>query len=111
MFCEHFDEFVNTQTNRGFTVHNVANGEEAKNTAIDLIGSGSVGCGGSMTVSSLGIPDILRKKGNAVFFHWDEKPEDRPKTFACAASADWYICSSNAITADGKLINIDGCFR
>lgn len=107
MFCEKYDEFINELQIRGFTVHTAKSGEEAKEIALSLIGSDSVGCGGSVTVSSLNIPEELRSRGNKVYFHWDEKPEDRPETFKKAAAADWYICSTNAITADAKLINTD----
>lgn len=108
VFCENYEKLVSNLEDRGFTVHSAANGAEAKEIALSLIGGGSVGCGGSMTVNGLGIPAALREKGNAVYFHWDEKPEDRPETFKKAAAADWYLCSTNAITMNAKLINIDG---
>ncbi len=61
-----------------------------------------------MTISSLGLPDALRAQGNPVYFHWDVKPEERAEIFEKAKAADWYLCSTNAITMNAKLINIDG---
>ena len=60
------------------------------------------------TISSLGLPDALRAQGNPVYFHWDVKPEERAEIFEKAKAADWYLCSTNAITMNAKLINIDG---
>lgn len=108
MFCENYDKLVSNLEGRGFTVHTAADGAEAKSIALELIGGCSVGCGGSMTITALGIPAALRENGNSVYFHWDEKPEDRPDTFKKAAAADWYLCSTNALTMNAKLINIDG---
>lgn len=109
MFCENYDKLVSNLEGRGFTVHSAAGGEEAKKLVLDLIGDrASVGCGGSMTISSLGLPDALRAQGNPVYFHWDVKPEERAEIFEKAKAADWYLCSTNAITMNAKLINIDG---
>ena len=64
MFCEDYDKLVSNLEGRGFTVHSAAGGEEAKKLVLDLIGDrASVGCGGSMTISSLGLPDALRAQG------------------------------------------------
>ncbi len=108
MFCENYEALVSALEGRGFLVHSAERGEQAKEIVLDLVKSGSVGCGGSMTVNGLGIPAALRERGNPVYFHWDEKPEDRPETFKKAAAADWYLCSVNALTRDAKLLNTDG---
>ena len=53
MFCENYDKLVSNLEGRGFTVHSAAGGEEAKKLVLELIGDrASVGCGGSMTISS-----------------------------------------------------------
>lgn len=108
MFCENYDRFVNELESRGFTVHSAQTGEEAKEIVLKLIGAAFVGCGGSMTVSSLDLPAALRQQGSQVYFHWEVDPEDRPAIFSKASAADWYLCSANAITADAKILNIDG---
>ena len=74
------------------------------------IGDGAtVGIGGSMTVYSLGIPQKLIERGNKVYFHWLEStPEGMDYARDKAEKADVYLSSTNALTEDGKLVNIDG---
>ncbi|MEA4847598.1 MAG: lactate utilization protein [Clostridiaceae bacterium] len=69
----------------------------------------TVGIGGSMTVKSLGIPEKLIERGNKVYFHWLEStPEGMDHARDKAEKTDVYLSSTNAITEDGKLVNIDG---
>ncbi len=107
MFCKDFDSFVSTLEQKGYIVHPATNAAQAKEIALSLIGTGSAGFGGSVTVHGLGLSDALRAQGNAVYKHWDT-PEDMKKVFRGAADADFYVCSTNAITLDGTLVNIDG---
>ncbi|HNR04603.1 MAG TPA: lactate utilization protein [Bacillota bacterium] len=74
------------------------------------IGDGAtVGIGGSMTVYSLGIPQKLIERGNRVYFHWLEStPEGMDYARDKAQKADVYLSGTNALTEDGKLVNIDG---
>ena len=65
-------------------------------------------CRRSVTVKQSGITDILRARGNTVYFHWEVDKSEIAKTRKLASQADVYLCSSNAVTADGKLVNIDG---
>jgi len=72
--------------------------------------SSSVGIGGSVTVRELGLIDKLTKRGNRVIHHWRKgltktaSREIRQKE----GHADYYLCSANAITMEGDIINIDG---
>ena len=108
MFCENYDQFVSELEKRNYTVHSAKDTAEAKAIALSLVGNASVGCGGSVTVQSMGLPDAMREQGCSVYFHWEHEPKDRPAIFEKAAKADWYICSTNGITRKGKLVNIDG---
>lgn len=68
-----------------------------------------VGIGGSMTIKDLGIPEVLRDRGNEIFYHWFETtPEGMNTARKNAQHADVYLTSTNAITEDGKLVNMDG---
>lgn len=84
--------------------------ESAMNVLLDEINvEESVGIGGSMTISQLGIPEKLKKRGNKVYFHWLEStPEDVDKARLLASRADVYLTSTNALTEKGQLVNIDG---
>ena len=70
----------------------------------------TVGVGDSMTLFETGVIDFLRK-GNYVFLDKygdgitsEEKKEIYLKNF----SANTFMCSTNALTEDGELYNIDG---
>jgi L-lactate utilization protein LutB len=75
----------------------------------NIKGEATVGIGGSVTVKSLGIPEKLIDKGNKVYFHWLEStPEGMDEARKNAARADVYLSSTNALTEEGQLVNIDG---
>ncbi len=93
-------------TRRGFTVHHAATKAEAAQLVLSLIPAGaSVGAGGSMTIREMGLADTLRAAGHAIHWHW---LEEGPAAFPAAREADVYLCSANAVTRDGQLVNIDG---
>ena len=93
----------------GFCAQVFDTAEEAKAAALQLIGEGSVGFGGSITVRDMGIYETLQEKGNAVYWHWKAgAPAELPQKFAGAKAADVYISSANAVLESGALLNIDG---
>ena len=95
-------------TRKGFPVHHAKTMEDAKAIVLKMIPDGaSVGFGGSVTVREMGLYDELKKTGRMTHWHW-MNDEPKPDVFALAAAADVYLTSSNAITADGCLVNIDG---
>lgn len=108
MFCENFEQFAGKLSRLGYIVHPAADSAVANEIALSLIGAESVGCGGSVTLDTLGLREALCDKGNTVYYHGMVPREKRGEVFAAAMLADWYLCSSNAITLDGKLVNIDG---
>lgn len=108
MFCNQYDSFVKTLEKRRFLVHSAGDAAEALQIARTLIGGESVGFGGSVTVSDMGLYEALEEAGNGVYWHWRAAPQARAEVTAKAAQADWYVCSTNAITRSGKLVNIDG---
>ena len=64
--------------------------------------------GGSMTVQQMGLDQALRARGQQVFWHWGVPAEEANEMRKKAATADTYLCSANALTMDGKIVNIDG---
>lgn len=88
----------------GYYVHSK---EEALNKALALIPEGSsVTKGGSMSVLEIGLDKALRE-GNYSYCDRDAAADKRAAELF-AYSADVYLGSTNAITEDGVLINIDG---
>lgn len=88
----------------------VKNKEEALKKVFSLIPRGSsIGWGGSASVDEVGLK-VVAKTGDYVVFDREncktpiEKRQVEIQTFGC----DYYLCSSNAITEDGILVNIDG---
>lgn len=69
-----------------------------------------VGLGGSMTVGALGLSDLLADKSIIFLDHHkpslspEEVLEVRRKQLVC----DVFFSGSNAVTEDGKLLNVDG---
>ena len=95
-------------TRKGFPVHHAKTLADAKTIVLNMIPEGaSVGFGGSVTVRDMGLYDELKKAGRSPHWHW-KNDEPKPEVFALAAASDVYLTSSNAITADGCLVNIDG---
>jgi hypothetical protein len=70
----------------------------------------SVGIPGTVTVRQTGLIERLEGKKCRVIHHWDPSltPETRPARLTEENAADWLVTSSNAITYDGKMVNIDG---
>lgn len=69
----------------------------------------TVACGGSVTLEETGVLDYLRS-GRFVFLDRylpNNTPEDVNKIFYQSLTSDVYFMSSNAITEDGKLYNVD----
>lgn len=91
---------------RNMSGYYAANKEEALKIALDLIPEGStITMGGSMSVAEIGLKDAL-KNGNYNFVDRDNY-EDKIAAARMAYDADFYLGSSNAVTTDGVLINID----
>lgn len=82
--------------------------EEAKAAALAIIGGRSVGIGGSATIRDMKLADELQARGNEVYWHWLVAKEAKQAARDKALNADVYMSSSNALTTDGRLVNIDG---
>ncbi|MEW8996031.1 lactate utilization protein [Clostridium sp.] len=70
----------------------------------------TVGVGDSMTLFETGVIDFLRK-GNYVFldkYRDDIISEEKKEIYLQNFSANTFMCSTNALTEDGELYNIDG---
>jgi len=93
----------------GFKVMIAQNKEVAKELVLSLIPEGStVGVGGSTTIRELNIIEELERRGFKVIHHWVKvSPEESLEIRRKALTSDVYLSSSNAVTLDGKLINID----
>lgn len=84
--------------------------EDAVKKALELMPAGSsVGWGGSMTLTESGLMDAV-KKGDYVIHDREtaKTKEDQKEMYAKILNSDFFLMSTNAITMDGQLVNIDG---
>jgi len=85
--------------------------EEAEKKAFSYLTEGcTVSFGGSMTLEETGMLTALRHDPNIRLIDraTAKSPEEIKQMYHDALSADFYFMSTNAITVDGELINIDG---
>jgi hypothetical protein len=69
----------------------------------------SIAWGGSVTLADLGIKERLKTR-NLKILDRDavSSPEEKRMIQLASFDCDFYLMSSNAVTQDGKLVNIDG---
>ncbi|GHV79273.1 hypothetical protein AGMMS49944_10640 [Spirochaetia bacterium] len=100
---------VKALQNRRFDAWYVEEPGEAAEKVFSLIPTGSViGWGGSLTVEALGLTKLAREKGYPVLDRDAVPPEERVETMRKVLLCDTFLCSSNAISEDGQLVNVDG---
>jgi len=95
---------------KGFNAVYAADAEEAKNIVLSLIGEHeSVGVGGSVTLDQIGLLDALADSGRTVYstILAARRGGDKEEMRRLGVTADVYISSTNALTLEGDLINID----
>lgn len=99
---------LNLRKMEGYYCKNV---EEAKAKMLELIGSSSksVAYGGSMTLDENGFKDSVKSAGHDLIIRENYKTDEEIKELkAKQINADFFLTSTNAITIDGELVNIDG---
>lgn len=84
--------------------------EDALRKALELIPTGSsVSWGGSMSIAEIGLKDAMKDGDYTVYDREGARSrEEKRKAELAAYDCDYYLTSSNAISEDGVLINIDG---
>lgn len=94
---------------RQFEAYYCSTGEEALAKVLSLIAPNAlVGFGGSMTLKELGVLDALCRRAQPLLDRDTVAPEERVELMRRALTADVFLMSSNAVTEDGQLFNLDG---
>ena len=102
-----FDHLREKLEKNGFAVSVFATGEEAAAYLNEQIDQRTVGMGGSMTITELGLRESLSRH-NVVFSH-GFTPAPPAQVQQLAAGAEVYLLSANGIAGDtGEILNIDG---
>lgn len=83
--------------------------EEAKSYILNILPSEcAVGIGHSITLQKIDITRALAERGNVVYDKELAKDKDECRILKKnALIADWYITGSNAISMDGRIVNVD----
>lgn len=96
---------------RGFRTSLFETTEEAVSYVKEIArGLGTVASGGSMTIAKNGFLEALEAPGREVLYHGREglSHGERMEIMHKALAADLYLLGANAITLDGRIVNIDG---
>lgn len=84
--------------------------KEALSILLSLIPEGSsIGYGGSVSLSEIGALEALSGENYNLIVRENAKTiEETEKAFKDILFSDFFLMSSNAITVDGELVNVDG---
>lgn len=96
---------------RNMTVVLAPDGATALKAIVEMIPPGStVGLGGSLTVKQIGLLDILRSGKYTLYDQYAKglSPEKSMQMRRKGLLTDYFITGTNAVTMDGRLVNLDG---
>lgn len=95
---------------RGIEGYYCDGSEEALSMAKRFLTPGcSISWGGSETLSEIGLLGELKSSDYVLYDRTAAKsPEEKSNMYGKIVTSDYYFMSSNAITLDGQLVNIDG---
>lgn len=96
---------------RNMTGHYCATKEECLSLVLSLMPeSSSAAWGGSESIKECGIPSALQESGKYTVYDRSRyvTPAEQKQFYALAFQSDYFFMSTNAITLDGELVNIDG---
>lgn len=95
----------------GFDAHFCKDSDTAQKLVIEMIGKyDTFGFAGSDTTRKIGVPDKLNEMGKTLYDHWVEglSPEESLEIRKMQSQADCFLCSANAISMTGEIVNVDG---
>lgn len=94
---------------RHFDAYYCQTAKEAVAQVLDLIPEGDVvAWGGSMTMQETGILDAVKERYEVIDRAAAADREEATAMMRRALTCDTFLMSSNAVTEDGQLLNIDG---
>ncbi|MGL5347616.1 MAG: lactate utilization protein [Peptostreptococcaceae bacterium] len=102
-------DMVTILEDSGYTVFYAEDKEEARAKVLELIPEGvSIAVGGSETLSEMDLIDEFRNEKYKFFDRYAKLPfSEIVEIYRQSLLADYFVSSTNAITRDGELVNID----
>lgn len=95
----------------GFDAQLVSSGAEARDLILGMAGDHETfGFAGSDTTRGIGLIEELKKRGKTVYDHWQKglSKEQDLEIRKSQVMSDCFLCSANAISVTGEVINVDG---
>lgn len=108
---ERINRLMECLNERGISSHYAKNYEDAVEYILKNIPEdATIGFGGSVTVTEIGLRDALLAGNYQVFNQYEEgiTRDESSKRRREGITSDFFITGTNAITEDGCIINIDG---
>ena len=96
---------------RGFTAFYLENSAKASEFILESAASAeTIGCGGSLSLSEMGIYEKLLALGKTVLDHCASNlsKEEKMRIRKAQLTSDLFLSGINALTKDGEIVNIDG---
>ncbi len=95
----------------GFDAHLATSAKAANHQVLSLISDDETfGIGGSESVRAIGVVEELRIMGKTLYDHWQPalSAEDIQDLRLKQGRCDCFLCSANAISEAGEIVNVDG---
>ena len=105
------EQCVQNLKKHGFDAHFFDSVGDANQFVMDNVSHfRSFGFGGSDTTRSLGILENLKSIGKVIYDHWEQglSREQDLDIRRHQGQADCFICSANALSVSGEVVNVDG---
>ncbi len=104
-----FTNINNNMTKMGYEVSVFSTKEEACEYLTEQLSGKTIGFGGSMTLTEMGLYEKLTGNGCDIFWHWQPKEGyTQLEMRVMARDAEIYISSVNGLSENGEIVNIDG---
>lgn len=109
MDAEKLEKLVVNFKQRNIEVNYFDSLEDIKSYILDIVPvKSTIGIGHSVTLQKMNITNSLLERGNVVYDKELAKNRDESRELKRKAlTTDWYITGSNAISVDGRIVNVD----
>jgi len=103
-----FDKVKHNLEEKGFVVSCFETAKDATEYLKGAIKNKTVGFGGSVTVDTMGLYEVLAENNNVVWHHKAQEGKTAKELIGEACGSQVFIASVNGLAETGEVINIDG---